>query len=76
MTAYGLEEFFDFLTIRVTLIRILVQRIEALRHDFCAMLKAHTPLVTVVKCIQFGLGDGRSLTEFTLAIVMVNPCYK
>jgi hypothetical protein len=50
-----------------------VQRIEALHHDFGAALKAHAPLVTVVKCIQFGLYDGRPLTEFALTIVMINP---
>jgi hypothetical protein len=74
LTAYGLAELFDLLTVGVTLIGILVQRIEALRHDFGATLKAHAPLVTVVKCIQFGLCDGRPLTEFALTIVMVNPC--
>jgi hypothetical protein len=73
MAAYGLEELLDFLTIGVTLIWIFLQGIEALCHDFSAMLKAHAPLVTVVNCIQFGLRDGHLLTEFTLAIVMVNP---
>jgi hypothetical protein len=70
LTAYGLEELFDLLAVGVTLIRILVQRIEALCHDFGATLKAHAPLVTIlVKCIQFGLRDGRPLTEFALTIV-------
>jgi hypothetical protein len=57
----------------VTLIGIFVQRIEAFCHDFGATLKAHAPLITVVKCIQFGLRDGRLFTEFALTIVMVNP---
>jgi hypothetical protein len=59
--------------IGVTLIRIFVQRIEAIRHYFRATLKAHAPFVTVVKCIQFGLCDGRLLTKFAFTIVMVNP---
>jgi hypothetical protein len=55
------------------LIGICVKHLEALRHDFGATLKVHAPLITVVKCIQFGLHDGRSFTEFALTIVMVNP---
>jgi hypothetical protein len=74
LTAYGLEELFNLLTVGVTLIGIFVQRtIEALHHDFGAMLKVYAPLVTVVKCIQFGLHDGRPLIEFTLT--MLSKCF-
>jgi hypothetical protein len=71
--ANGLKEFLNFLAIRVTLIGVFVQRIEALCHDFGATLKAHAPFVTVMECVQLGLRNGHLLTEFALTVVMVNP---
>jgi hypothetical protein len=72
--ANGLKKFLNFLVIRVTLIGVFVQRIEALCHDFGATLNAHAPFVTVTECVQLGLcKNGHSLTEFALTVVILNP---
>ena len=67
------QQFFHFLLIGIALIRVFVKCIETLCHDFCDFFKAHGSFVFEVKLVQFRLGNGCSLAEFSFSVVMVRP---
>jgi hypothetical protein len=69
----GFQKLFHLLAIGITLIGILVESVETLRHDFGALFKTHAALITVIELIKLRLSDCRTFTEFSFAIAMRRP---
>jgi hypothetical protein len=73
LTLDRFHELLDLLSVQIPLVNVLVESVKTLGHELGAFLKAHAPFILVMKAIELGLGDCRSLAKFSFAIIMCCP---